>query len=89
MRESSCRAMANQSLMQIRIPAETLGALDEPEIQLVFQSADIGDEFSRVAFGIVHQVAGMHLEKSSQQHARRIGQMRPRAALDLREIRSG
>src|SRR5579864_301871 len=37
-------------------------------------------------FGIIHQVAGMHLEEASQQHAGGIGEMGAGAALDLREI---
>src|SRR5262245_7594517 len=37
-------------------------------------------------FGIVHQVARMHPEKLSQQHPSGIGEVRARAALDLREV---
>src|SRR4029077_11889289 len=55
---------ANQSLMQIEVAVKALGAVDEPEIHLIFHCADIGDELSRVAFGIVNEVARMHLEKS-------------------------
>src|SRR6266511_2857400 len=73
--------------MKIKVAAETLRAIYEPEIKRIFRSADIRHQLSRVAFGIVDEVPRVYLKKSGQQHARGIGQVRPRAALDLREIR--
>src|SRR6516164_1976299 len=77
----------NQRLVQIEIAPEALRAVDEPEIHLIFHCADIGEEFSRIAFGIVNEVARMHLKKSGKQHACRISKVRPRPTLNLREIR--
>jgi len=60
----------NQSVMQIEVAAETLGAIDELEIQFVFHASHIGNELSRVAFRIIDEVSGMHVEEPRQQHAR-------------------
>ncbi len=86
MRESACLRHGEQGVVQFRLAAEPLRAAHQPKIQLVFERAHVGDQLVLEAFGIVHQVAGMHLEKPRQQHAGGIGQMRPRAAFDLREI---
>src|ERR1700734_1974100 len=46
-----------------RIIAETLGAADQPQIELVFEGSHIGGEFGLKAFGIVDQIAGVHVEE--------------------------
>src|SRR5580658_7928006 len=75
-----------QRMVELVIARETLGARHQPEIELVFEGADIGDEFILKALGIVHQIARVDLEEASQQHAAGIRQMRPRAGFNLRKI---
>src|SRR5690349_21357882 len=75
-----------QRAAELRIAAQTFGAVDEPQVQLILGGADVGNEFGMKSVGIVHQVAGMDFEESCEQHARGVSEMRPRPAFDLREI---
>src|SRR5205814_6075909 len=68
------------------IAAEALRAIDKPQVELVFQRADIRHQLGVVTIGIVYQIARMHLEELREQCARRIRQVGARAALNLREI---
>src|SRR6185369_14898819 len=77
----------NQGMMHLQISAKTLRPVDEPEIESVFRRADIGEQFSRIAFGVIDEIPRMHFEKSRQQHPSGIGEMGPAAILDLRQIR--
>ena len=74
-------------LAERRIATEALGAADQPEIELVLRGAQVGDELRVIALRIVDQIAGVDLEELREEQARRVGQVRARAALDLREIR--
>ena len=76
-----------QRLAQLRLPAEPLRALDQPQVQLVFKGPQVGNKPGLKSLRIVDQVAGMHFEEFRQQQARRVSQVRARAALDLRKIR--
>src|ERR1017187_3083562 len=73
-------------MVRFGVFAETLRPAPQPQVELVFERAHVGDQLVLKPLGIVHQVARMHFEKSCQQHARRIGKVRTRAALDLREV---
>ena len=75
-----------QRVFQLRIAAETFRPVHQPQVQLVFQAAQVAVQLGVVALRIVHQVARMHLEKCSQNLPRGIGQMGPRAALNLRQV---
>ena len=75
-----------QGLFQLRVAPKTLRARHQPEVELVFHVAQLALQFRRIALGIVHQVAGVDLEESRQDLPGRVGQVRPRAALDLGEI---
>ena len=75
-----------QRLHQLRVAAEALRARHQPQVQLVFQVAQLALQLRRVALRVVHQVARMHLEEAGQNLPRGVGQVRPRAALNLREI---
>ena len=81
-----------QSAAQLRIAAKALRPGDQPQIKLVLvrarmQRARLGEQLGVVALRVIDQVAGMHLEKSRQQQSACVGQVRARAALDLREVR--
>ena len=78
---------AQQRLTHRGIALESFRAVDQPQIQRVLRGPYVRHQLRVVAFRIVHQITRMHFEKSSQQHPCGIGQMRPRATLDLREIR--
>src|SRR5277367_3273471 len=73
-------------LAQVRVAAETLGAGDEPEVELVFGGGKVGEEFGVVAIRVVDEIAGMDLEKPGKEKTSGVGEMRTGAALDLREI---
>ena len=80
-----------QRTTKLGIAAETLRARDQPQIELVFIRAPIerprfGEQLCVVALRVVDQVAGMHLEEACQQQPGGVGQVRARAALDLREV---
>src|SRR5262249_45712985 len=75
-----------QRVPKFQVPAEALSAIYEPEIECVLKAAHIRGKFGVEALWIIHQVSRMHLEEPCQQHARSIRQVRPRPALDLREI---
>ena len=64
----------------------SFGAIDQPEIQALFLSPQIGHQFGVETFRVVDQISGMHLEETGQQHPRVIGQMPAGAVFDLRKI---
>src|ERR1700722_20086499 len=78
---------AKQRFAQIEVIAEALRAVDKPEVELVFDRPQLGNEFGGVAFGIVDQIAGMDLEKLRQDQPGGVREVRARAAFDLRKIR--
>jgi hypothetical protein len=69
------------------IVPKSLRSADQPEIEFIFESAQIRNQFRRIAFRIIHQVTRMNFEKLREQHAAGVRQMRPRAAFNLREVR--
>ena len=75
-----------QRLHQLRIAAETFRAVHQPQVKLVFKGPQLALQLGVVALGVVHQVAGMHLEKSGEDLTRGVGQVRPGTALNLREV---
>ena len=76
-----------QRMTQFRISGELLGAGDKPQVQPVFGRSQVAGQLGVVTLGIVDQISRMNLKKPCQQHARGVGQVRSRAALDLREVR--
>ena len=73
-------------MLQFGIAPKPLRPRHQPQIELVFQVAHLAQQLGVVALRIVHQVARVNLEKLGQDLPRRIRQVRPRAALNLREI---
>src|SRR6266851_5278704 len=71
----------------LEIAREFFGAIYQPKVKPILHRAQIAGQFRMVALGIVHQVSGMDLEEPRQQHARRVCELRPRSALDLRQVR--
>src|SRR5215831_13928698 len=69
-----------------RIAPKSFRPAHKPRVQLVFQDTHIRNQLVLKPFRIVHQISRMHSEKPCQQHPRRVRQMRPRPALDLRQI---
>src|SRR5258708_2954451 len=53
-----------------RIAAKTLRALDQPQIQLVFRVAHVGQQLGVEARRIVHQVSRVDFEKVGEQQPR-------------------
>ena len=78
-----------QRLVQFEVAREALRAGDQPEVEFVFERADIGYQFILEALGVVHQIARMDLKEARQQHPRGVRQMWPRAGFDLRKIALG
>src|SRR6185369_8712239 len=76
-----------QGFTDLGIMREPFGAADEPEVQIVFQRADVRGQLGVKSLRIVDQVARMDAEELRQRHAARVGQMPPLTPLDLREIR--
>ena len=74
-----------QRMLQIRIASESLRTRHQPQIELVFQVAHFAQQFRVVAVGIIHQVAGMNLEKLRKDLPRCVRQVRPRAPLSICE----
>src|SRR5258708_16803227 len=74
-------------MTQLWVSGELLGAVYQPQVKAVLSRAQIAGELGVVALWIVDQVTGMNFEKARQQHARRISEMRPGAALYLIEVR--
>jgi hypothetical protein len=75
-----------QRLANLRVCAETFRAIDQPQVELVFKRAQVLDQLVLNSLRVVHEVTRMHFEKTGQQHARSIRQMRASAAFNLREI---
>src|SRR5262245_28526564 len=76
-----------QRAPNLGIAAEALGAVDEPEVELVLESSDLRGQLRVEALGIVDEVSGMDLEEAREQQPRLVRQVRAAAALDLRQIR--
>ena len=77
----------DQHIADLRIAGETLGTLQQPDIELAFRRAQIRRQFGVIAIRVIHQKAGMHLEELRQQRARGLRHVRTRAIFDLRKIR--
>ena len=72
-----------ECVLQRRISRELFSPGKEPGVNFRVDGAQFRLQPRRVALGIVHQVPGMDLEETRQQHARRVSEMRPRSALYL------
>jgi hypothetical protein len=59
----------------------------QPGIYLCVDGAKSRLQLGRVAFWIVNQKTGIYAEEPRQERPRAVRQVRPRAALDLREVR--
>jgi hypothetical protein len=75
-----------EGLAECGVATEALCAADEPEVELVLDAAEVGEELGVVALGVVDEVAGVDLEELREEQARGVGEVRAGAALDLREI---
>src|SRR5580700_8612232 len=71
---------------QFRIGGKLFGAGIEPRVDLGVHSTERGLQLRRVAFRVVHQKTWIDAEEARQQRARAMREMRPCAALDLREV---
>src|SRR3989442_13269822 len=76
-----------QGMADPRVMSKVLGAIDQPEIQFVFQATKVRRQLCVITFRIIDQVAWMNLEELCQQRARGPGQVPPGATLDLRNVR--
>src|SRR6476620_6181712 len=70
-----------ENLAYFGIAGESFRSLEQPYIELAFDSAQVGSKFGVIIRWIVHQKSGMHFEKLREQPASRLGQMRTRSAL--------
>ena len=69
---------------EVAVAMEALGAGNEPEVELVLDGAEIGEELGVVALGVVDEVAGVDLEEFASR--RRVGLVRcGRAPLSIWE----
>src|SRR5580658_7733698 len=75
-----------ETAAQFRIGGKLFRAGVEPRIDLGVHRTKRGLQLRRVAFRIVHQKTRIDAEEARQQRARAVREMRPRAALDLREV---
>src|SRR5712691_2114300 len=66
---------------------ESLGAADQPQVEVVFQRPYIGRQLGVVSLRVVNEIPGMDFEETRERHPRRVRQVRPNAALDLRKVR--
>ena len=78
---------AQQRLAHCRIAPKPLRSIDQPQIQLILGGPDVRDQLRVISLRVVHQISGMHFEEPGQQLAGGVGQVRPRPALDLRQVR--
>src|SRR5262252_6617809 len=76
-----------QGVMNLCVAGKAFGPADQPEVELVLPSPDVGDQLRVEALGVVDQITGVNLEEARQEHPARVRQVRPPAALDLREVR--
>ncbi len=75
-----------QRLAQCGVAREALYAGDEPEVELVLSSGEIGEQLGLVALGVVHQITRVDFEESRQQQASGVGEMWAGTTLDLRQV---
>src|SRR6476661_3084806 len=71
----------DQRAVDLRVAAEALGAVDEPEVELVLSPADFRRQLGVESLRVVDEVARVHLEEAREEHARRVRQVRAAAAL--------
>jgi hypothetical protein len=72
---------------KIRIGGKLFHTGIQPGIYLCVDGAKSRLQLGRVAFWIVNQKTGIYAEEPRQERPRAVRQVRPRAALDLREVR--
>ena len=72
-----------ERLFQLGIAPEPLRAANQPHVELVLDRPQLALQLGRIAFGVIHQVARVHLEEFGQDLPGFIRQMRPRPAFNL------
>jgi hypothetical protein len=77
----------DQHIADFRVIRKTFRTLQQPYIELAFGRAQIRSQFRVVAVRVIHQKAGMHLEKLRQQRARRLRHVRACSVFNLRQVR--
>jgi len=77
---------SDKRLLQLRIAAKALRPSHQPQIELVFHTAQLALQLRRIPLWIIYQITGVHLEKCGKNLPRGVGQVRTSPALDLREI---
>jgi hypothetical protein len=75
-----------EAAAEFRIGGKLFGAGVEPGIDLGVDGTERGLQFWRVAFRVVDEKTWIDAEETRQQRARAVREVRPRAALDLREV---
>src|ERR1035438_6525036 len=75
-----------QRLVKIRIAPEPLRAIDQPQVELVFQCSNVRNQLGLKPFRIVDQISRMYFKELREQHPSRIRQVRPGPAFNLRQI---
>jgi hypothetical protein len=75
-----------ERFLKSRLALEAFRALDEPEVEAILESPNIGCQFRVETFGIVDEIARMHFEEAREHHPRRVRQMGTASSLDLRQI---
>src|SRR3989475_7163038 len=58
-----------QSPADVRIPAEALGAFDQPQVELVLKSVQVGYETGLKALRVVHEVADRKSTRLNSSHS--------------------
>src|SRR5208282_933052 len=79
-------AERDESVVHFGVAMELFRAGAQPGLERESSRAQLGEQLGVIALGIVHQIAGMHLEETRQQLPRVVRQVRPRPAFDLRKI---
>ena len=84
-------SFSRAALISTLLTSGSLANFSEPcssqTSSLAFGRAQVGGQLGVVAVRVIHQKAGMHLEKLRQQRARRLRHVRARSVFDLRKIR--
>src|SRR5437762_13007249 len=76
----------DEGLADIRVAAEPLGPLHEPQVELVLERADVRSQLRVETVRVADEIAWVDLEKPREQHARLVGHVRAGAALDLGKV---
>ena len=75
-----------ECLAEVGVATETFGAGDEPEVELVFGGAEVGEKLGVVALGVVDEVAWVDFEELREEESGGVGEVWACSALDLGEV---